>query len=71
MKVLDLQGKNARKDSKIKIRRYSMTPTQIKNIAKLISEDPKLVAILTKNGNVSSETKTEESSKVPSSNQGE
>jgi|YelNatPaOPRAMG01_1025707.scaffolds.fasta_scaffold28227_2 hypothetical protein len=48
-----------------------MTQTQIKNIAKLISEDPKLVAILTKNGNVSSETKTEESSKVPSSNQGE
>jgi len=26
MKVLDLQGKNARKDSKIKIRRYSYDP---------------------------------------------
>ncbi len=48
-----------------------MTPIQIKNIAKLISEDPKLVAILTKNGSIPSESKTEESSKVPSSNQGE
>ncbi|MGC8683712.1 hypothetical protein [Athalassotoga sp.] len=48
-----------------------MTPTQIKNIAKLISEDPKLVAILTKSGNTPSESKAEESSKVPSLNQGE